>query len=830
MQSSIFPNFLSLAWQKQYTYCMDIRFREASIKTADNLKTIAQSDLLRDLSRLSLPEIEATTNLVSQVVPAGNVPGVILSGLARLSGHRPPAKTVKRDVDLLFQSVEQMLDKAVYTAIFAGPAAVIWGYQNLLKLAGKDPEASFPDGTWQFYVSYALREDTARHSNETHGFDTLLTRHAIQLNPIDRATAWAMTAIYCLHQFNELLSNEWRERVYLSLLREETANLPEAARFANLYRNWEAQRPYGRGQDAGGNQDYPTYRRARFDRFLNEALQGLPGNTRQAWEVKVKTAEAEELPAYQRQMTILAYLEPGAYGETRVPISLAQTHLGIIYQGRYHFIPICAPGTTQPVDVATVRAQIARLMADAATSPQPGKLTDLALVKRAVQPELRAKLKPALNEELNLLRSAPILLNLDRRSRAMPLSELRQTERGVGDHALTIFDTGETFVFDQSHIFFDGAWGAALAEILTTEALSWAVYLNSLAPAQPAAQKRYLSPGLQFQAAEQTLVSTAPHVTPEVGVESDAINLGVILNLRKFFKQRSETLQLTVNDLLVLYRAIHAITYQPAPELIAILKELTDNSHTRPAAQITLDELLNAKRVSPAILIPIDASQHAPRERLYPMSFEVPLADLDFLQLHAQTLRALEIYEAQGQNVAHFEAFDKLQRTYLAALAGFGAVMSRAKEIATLGESASVGSIKLLAHLPTPLQRLLDNVPGRVDMLNDMMKGREVFSNVGAVAKTSTLTRFITAKDDNDKKTLAWGVITDARGVMRITLRDFRPHVALLQAVGQQEIARSLAQDYLSAYARGLNQYVLELRRMTVTRRPSGAARQENLP
>jgi len=89
---------------------MDVRYEEASIKTADNLKTIAQSQLLRDLSRLTLPEIEATTNLISRVIPAGNVPGIILSGLARVTGHRPPISTVKRDIDLLFQGVEQVLD------------------------------------------------------------------------------------------------------------------------------------------------------------------------------------------------------------------------------------------------------------------------------------------------------------------------------------------------------------------------------------------------------------------------------------------------------------------------------------------------------------------------------------------------------------------------------------------------------------------------------------------------------------------------------------------------------------------------------------------------
>ncbi|HXW00284.1 MAG TPA: hypothetical protein VEC93_17835, partial [Anaerolineae bacterium] len=135
-------------------------YKQASLKTADNLRSIAHSKMVRDISSLTLPEIEATVNLVSQVVPAGNVPGIILNGLARLQGRKPPAKTVKRDINLLFQGVNQALDRAVFGAFFAGPAAVIWGYQNLLKLAGKDPEDAFPEGTWQFYVDYALREDT----------------------------------------------------------------------------------------------------------------------------------------------------------------------------------------------------------------------------------------------------------------------------------------------------------------------------------------------------------------------------------------------------------------------------------------------------------------------------------------------------------------------------------------------------------------------------------------------------------------------------------------------------------------------------------------------
>src|SRR4030095_2555703 len=187
-------------------------------------------------------------------------------------------------------------------------------------------------------------------------------------------------------------------------------------------------------------------------------------------------------------------------------------------------------------------------------------------------------------------------------------------------------------------------------------------------------------------------------------------------------------------------------------------------SSTKSAALAALQEIENSSRANLAILIPIDASQHAPRERLYPMSFEVPLDDLNFLQLHAQTLHALQAYEsASGDRTALYAKFDELQRTYLATLAGFGTVLSRAKEIAILGGSTSVGRIKLLAYMPAPIQRLLDDIPGRFDVLNDIIKGREVFSNVGAVAKSSTLTRFITAKDDNDKKTLACGVLNDRR-------------------------------------------------------------------
>jgi hypothetical protein len=279
-------------------------------------------------------------------------------------------------------------------------------------------------------------------------------------------------------------------------------------------------------------------------------------------------------------------------------------------------------------------------------------------------------------------------------------------------------------------------------------------------------------------------------------------------------------IQLTLNDLLVLYRAVHALTYEPNPELLASLQKLHQAEATRPAAEAALAALQPGKSTGPAIVIPVDASQRSPRDRLFPMTFEVPLHELDLLNIHRQVIASLDGYkQGQSDRTALYTEFNRLQRIYLATLAHFGAVLNQAKEIAISGESASVGAIKLLAHMPAPLQRMLEQIPSRFELLNDLLRGREIFSNVGAVVPSSSLSRFMTAKDDNDQKMLAWGVITDAAGTMRISLRDFRPHVALLTAAGHKELATLLAQDYLDAYAEGLNRYISDLRRITETSR-----------
>jgi hypothetical protein len=789
----------------------------ATINTANDLKNLAYEMVDKEISMLSLPEVDQVVDAVARVIPAGNVPGLIASGLARIQGNAPSGKDVKRDMGMLFRGVNQMFDHAVFGAVFMGPAAVIWGYQNLLKLAGKDPEAAFPEGTWQFYVDYALREDTARHANETNGFDAALKEHDISLGEVDRMTAWIMTSIYTIHNYPRLLENEWRERVYIRELLHVSDSAEHQAEYGKLYNKWLAMLPYRRMADARGDEDYPSYRHRKFDEWLFERISNLSRDLKRDWLQRLQEAKQRELPAYINQLSIQGYLHPDQYAETRSSSALNEIHIAAVYGGHYYFFPACQPNSSSPADVMTVRAQVAAML-EHPSREAPAELALLAEVQRGQWPNLLKKLPKKLVEELGMLRLCPIILNFDPRKRKTVLTEIRKTERGVGDHALTIFDTRETFVFDQSHIYFDGTWGVALAEIMTNEALAWASYLQH--QKDSAVGDRPYSPQFQLAQNVREYLSKLPHVTPEVSAETDIVRLDFVLGLRRLFKQRSDLLDMTVNDLLLLYRAIHAVSYQADKGIIFQLNELSQEKFSREAAETAL-KAIQPETTVPAILIPVDASRNAPRERIYPMSFEVPLTELNLLQLHEEVMAALAAYEKGGKG----KSFDDLQRQYLAALAGFGKVMAKAKDIANAGESSSVGSIKLLAHMPMPLQRLLDQIPGKFDTLNDIIKGREVFSNVGQVAKTSTLRRFITAKDDNEKKALAWGVLSDAQNVMIISLRDFRPHVKLLMAIGQQDLAAHITRDYLESYATGFNTWIADIQRITLKSRETRMAK-----
>jgi hypothetical protein len=79
-------------------------------------------------------------------------------------------------------------------------------------------------------------------------------------------------------------------------------------------------------------------------------------------------------------------------------------------------------------------------------------------------------------------------------------------------------------------------------------------------------------------------------------------------------------------------------------------------------------------------------------------------------------------------------------------LRAFGATLQALKQATIRGESFTKAALRLLSYLPGAMQYLLDLIPQKIGILNEIIKGREIFSNVGQVARTSSLMRFVSAR------------------------------------------------------------------------------------
>src|SRR5258708_30924904 len=149
-------------------------------KQATALSLNKMIEATEQLTHLSLPERSLLVEEIARVVQAGNMPSLIAAGLAKLPGRSVPITESRRNLSLLMQGLQTFMDKAVYQTFFAGPAAVLSAYQMLLKLTGKDLDESFPEGTWQVYVEFGVREDSGRHTCETLGFHNSLAQEHIR--------------------------------------------------------------------------------------------------------------------------------------------------------------------------------------------------------------------------------------------------------------------------------------------------------------------------------------------------------------------------------------------------------------------------------------------------------------------------------------------------------------------------------------------------------------------------------------------------------------------------------------------------------------------------
>ena len=415
-----------------HTEALSTSVDESGVPDSEEVKQILSAISTVDQLDLSEGEISGIVNELSRIMPAGDIPGVIASGLARLKERHiwdteddPKLKSIR-------SKIKPLMDRLTYLGVFAGPASAIWVYQSLLERIGKNENAAFPDGLWQFYCEYALREDTARHANESCGFDTILTAHDIHLDRVDRSTAWVMAAVHCLHQYDDLLANEWRERMYTHMMQKVTRDLEDAGKFSNLYREWRKEVPYFRGSDVAFEETYPEYRRRKFDNFFFEAIKDLPASYQTEWQSLTLTAEETDLPLYQRQMTILSNLVPGEYRENRQFIELKDSKIAIIYQGIYYFLPTCQE-SGEPIDVNTVREIIATIY-DSPLKGHPFQLTFFPSLRRnSLTTFLRETNNPEI-EKLSTLDSVPIIINLDQRDPNLSLTALRHAERGLGSH------------------------------------------------------------------------------------------------------------------------------------------------------------------------------------------------------------------------------------------------------------------------------------------------------------------------------------------------------------------------------------------------------------
>ncbi|MEJ2148675.1 MAG: hypothetical protein P8Z40_04275 [Chloroflexota bacterium] len=612
--------------------------------TLHSLQRVDNATLAR-LSALTLPEVEQLKQEIANILPAGNLPGLILAGLTNLSERRVSTKRAESDVSTLFNGAN-LLPRGLYSLLIAGPAVVLSAYQQLLTLAGKDIDSAFPEGTWQFYLHFGLREDTGRHTNETVAYQRDRPRQATVEDDI---TAWIMSSVYTLFDNDTLNGVIWTEWTTLRIIYEAAvqSGVADKPPFAGMLKRWQAIRPYH--TPPGGS--YAEARQEAFDRFIQNYTEQL---TEEALNTLRETlSTSADKVAYQQQMSLLARLEPERFRDERIRVPIWDAKIGLVWRDHYYLFDVCQKDergrplaftvegeqwpvlpdadsqvrdpygkplgvrggwlyrldeTGQPahpaaylapVDPAAVKGQVGQLLGDEQPSGGVEVTRYLVGAPRNEQTRLRELLPGPTQDAIKALSNALIILNWDEQDRSQPLGTIRRGAlRGVGDHPLTIMHTADSMIFDQSHIFFDGLWGMALSEVMTNQAVEWCRHVADLPPGEGTIASGHLTlrSSVAFEAS-----AIAQHFgtqAAESGAENTQADLALIDEAREWLRQRG--VRLTVNDFLLLARIMHAANNQVDGALAAEVARLPK------ALRSKVDESLAASSgVNPAILIPV---------------------------------------------------------------------------------------------------------------------------------------------------------------------------------------------------------------------------------
>ena len=104
--------------------------------------------------------------------------------------------------------------------------------------------------------------------------------------------------------------------------------------------------------------------------------------------------------------------------------------------------------------------------------------------------------------------------------------------------------------------------------------------------------------------------------------------------------------------------------------------------------------------------------------------------------IYEDTLEALATYR-QKPTDSQWQHFANLRGSLLTQMSYFGDLLRAYKRVALQGGSTSNTIMKLLAYVPMSVREMLNELPQRIDVLNEVLKGEEVISNVGRVAKKS---------------------------------------------------------------------------------------------
>ena len=727
---------------------------------------------------------------------------------APLLGLQPGAAldetTTRRDIDALLRTLQPGGD-AGDSRLDATTA--IATYRDLLQMAGKAPAQVWPYGFWHTYTAYRYRDDTARMALLTDGLDQRLAAHGLTPSPETRLTGLLLAGSDLLREYDALLAVLWRERAYMQTLLRLAAAGPYLQRVAHLVDTWRSTCPPGRGGDVAAGVTYARFRRRRFDAFLENHLQLLPADLQQAWLTQVRRLSTARRDSFVRQLSICSFQEPGRHSERQIPLDAGHCQVGLVLGGSYYLLP------PQPAEPQALLAAVRRLLRQGTAAGDD--LSGLATVRRDVRAELGTRFSPAVRAGLGLLQRAPLLIAADAGA-GETVARLRDGARGSGDQPLTIRDTGRSLLFDAAPAFFDPAWAATIANLFTEEALSWVTYLERSPRPQPAAPVALRPLAFPWQPFEKQWLRQAPRPRADIAVESNGVQWRALAALQRLILRRRDLAPLDPLGLLLLYRAAFSAAYEPARDVHAALAAMQADPRSRAAATTALAGLLPAAAAS--LLVPVETPGRLPQRRVTPLLLRMPLDEWDFVGEHRHVLAELQRYgSAERDGRQPYRRFDQRQRAYLRHIAGFAAALQLTR--AALSGAAVVRGRE--EALPPGWQIRHGDVVADAGAARWLQEAQEMVVHLGPLPAGGSVRRFLPPRDQSPQLQLIWGICAAGDGSLQLTLRDARPHVAVLQQAGRADLAERIAADLLDQFTTGFNGFVRDLHRIVTASKES---------